>query len=75
MNVQKMTTQHIKNKIAYLERFLNARPPEACYGGDSDGAMSAIECENRRNETLAGDVREIIVGLNKELKHRGGGDR
>ena len=70
MNIKQMTTQHIKNRIAYLKRFLDTRPPEAIYGGNSEAAEDAVEQENRQNEALEQNVQEHIEKLEKELTNR-----
>ena len=75
MNIKEMTTQHIRNRSAYLKRKLNSRPPEATYGGDSWGVASAVECENRQNEILAEEIGEHIKELNNELGSRLEGDK
>jgi len=65
-----MTKQHIKNKIAYLERMLRNKPEEQYYMGNSDCAESAVEQGNRYNEQLAEEIEKEIALLKIELKSR-----
>jgi hypothetical protein len=70
MKIKEMTTQHIINRIKYLERFLAKRPPEETYMADSDYAEQAVESENRQNEDLADKVINQISYLKRELRMR-----
>lgn len=70
MRIKQMTTKHIENRIVYLKRFLDTRPNESVYMGNSVYAEDAVDQENRQNEIIAEDISEDVEYLEKELISR-----
>lgn len=67
-----MTSSHIANTIAMLERaYDRIESNYPCgYSGDADGAMLAAECEDRAAENAMTDCREKIALFAAELQRR-----
>ena len=59
---------HLKNRIAWLQRILDSRPDPMYYDGDSDVAGDWVEQENRANEELSERIKSEIDYLNKFIK-------
>jgi len=71
MRITEITDQHLINRIRHFERFLETKPPEAYYMGESSYAEQAVECENQQNEMLAERISNHIKRMKSELKKRG----
>ena len=72
LKLSEMTTSHIINCIATLERFIASRPDEGAYGEpdiDSDAYME-FQSEVRANDRLQEEAEEQIKAFELELERR-----
>jgi hypothetical protein len=69
IDIKDMQVGHLKNCIKMLKRQLEDKP-DFVDGGDSDGAYWAAISENRYNDSLAEDIKNVIRLLQKEIRSR-----
>ena len=69
MNIQKITNEHLMNRIKFFEKKLSNKPT-AIYIGDSPHAELAVEEENEYNKKIAEKIRLHINEIKKEAKKR-----
>ena len=69
-DLTKLTTEHLENLKRYCQEMLASYPGEQTYTGDSDGAESAVECENNHNRQLKEELEEQSVEVEEELRKR-----